>query len=534
MLRVLRSAAPALCVGAFFACFYLATAGSDLRGNGDTLLRFQTTQSIVDHFQLWVYNPDVSGPRVVTGVGGHPYEYYAPGQTLFMVPFYIFGKFVAHHLSLPYGITTLYAAWTLDLWLGALLAIAFFLMCRALDLSLRTSIILTLIFGIATPAWPDALSGLEQTQVDLFLLLAVLFGWLFVKRGMRDRRWLILSGLAAGLGFFTRYDFALFVPLLALYPALLRWRTGERRQIVGDWIAFGSGVVPFVLAIGWWDYARFGSPFDMGLKTPTFFEPPWISLPGLLVSPGKGIVWYMPEVFLLPWAARRFVRQWPSLTLLFAAIVVVTFGFYSLVLYWHGDPAWGPRYLYVALPYLILPLGTLLESWSRDPRILRLALVGLVAASAVFQASDVSVNQWRFWYRLEVAEARTSAPFLWGPTEYHYYWDVGESPILVQMDNVYQVGKLIFLGDQRYRLTAPPNGTRTSNPADFYPINTFAFWWADSFHAIMGARTRAAIAVFLAIGAAIFLGLLLCLMTLMPSRRRIVSGSSEAVSGAAS
>lgn len=507
---------PALLLGAFILSVYLLTGSSDLKHNGDTDLRYQTTQAIVDHHRLWIGHPMWLDSRVATGLGGHLYAFYAPGQAVFMIPLYIIGKAIAHHLHLPYDITTLYASRSLDLWLGAALVVMFYFMALALGYSRRTAVLLSLVFGLASTAWPDAQSALEQTQVDLFLLVAVYAVWRFVAGDMGNRAWLLAAGTAMGLCVFTRYDGILYLPIVALYPALLRWRQSGRSKIVGDWLALGLSFLPWALSILVWDTLRFGKPWLTGLHEATFGEPFWTGFLGLVVSPGKGLLWYLPLVFLLPWAFPRFARKHPSLGWLFGALIAAPVLFYSNVLYWHGDPAWGPRYLYTAVPYLILPLGVLIERWRVERPWLRAALVLLTVVSFGLQFSAVSVTQWRFWYRLEMEERHTPRPFRWGPTEYHYYWNVTQSPILMQPEDLYQVVRL-DLGDRQYEYTAQPT-TLTSNPADNYPINSLAFWWADVRHPLLGARTRAAIAA--ALGLAALLSGALLLASVWTVRRR--------------
>lgn len=514
MSRVRTSVAlSAALLAVFMLSVYLLSGSSDLQHNGDTDLRYQTTQAIVDHHRLWIAHPMWLDTRVASGLGGHLYAFYAPGQAVFMIPLYLAGKVVAHHLHLPYDVTTLYAARSLDLWLGAALVVMFFFMALAIGYTRRTSVILAVIFGLASTAWPDAQSALEQTQVDLFLLVAVYAVWRFVRGSMGNRLWLVMSGVALGLCVFTRYDEILYFPIVALYPAVLRWRGDQRGKIFKDWVALGFSFLPWGLIILAWDAMRFGKPWLTGLHEATFGEPFWTGLTGLTVSPGKGLIWYLPLVFLLPWAFPRFARWHRSLAWLFAALMLITLLFYSNVLYWHGDPAWGPRYLYTAVPYMILPIGVLIEGWYAERKWLRRALVVLVAISFVFQLSAVSVTQWRFWYRLEVAGAHTSNPFQWGAGHYHYYWNVRQSPILIQIDDVYQVVRL-DLGDRQYEDSAHPPCPSApihcpSNPADNYSINSAAFWWADIRHPILGTRTRDMIAGALAVAALLSGALLL-------------------------
>ena len=103
-------------------------------------------------------------------------------------------------------------------------------------------------------------------------------------------------------------------------------------------------------------------PIKTGIPQ-TFGEPILQGLSGLLVSPGKGIIWYMPILFVLPFVISAFYRQHRLITVFFASIVVVELLLFSNVIYWHGDPAWGPRYIYPTVPFLVLPLGIVLEKW---------------------------------------------------------------------------------------------------------------------------------------------------------------------------
>lgn len=518
-----RPALVPILLAVFFGAIYLLSGSSDLLHNGDTDLRYQTTQSIVDFHRLWIAHPMWLDTRVDLGRGGHLYAFYAPGQTVLMVPLYIFGKVVAHHLALPYDITTLYACRSLDLFLGALLAVLFFLFARSLGYPTGASTVLTLIFGLGSAAWPDAQSALEQTQVDLFLLLAVYSVWRFLASDSRNRLWLALAGCAAGVAVFTRYDAALYLPIVLLFLTIVRGRAGRYRSVPADWLVFAVCALPWVGLVGLWDVARFGSVWSTGLHEATWGEPFWRGLLGLTLSPGKGLVWYVPLVFLLPLVARPFFRRAPLLSLLFAALVATPLLFYSNLVYWHGDPAWGPRYLYTALPYVVLPLGELLVVWRTRSRRVRLLAALLVLFSLAVQTAAVSVTQWRFWYRLEAMEEQTSQPFQWGASHYHYYWTVAQSPILMQLDDVYQVARLQVLGDRRYLLVKRPTALtatrRLSNPADVYPVNTLSFWWADDRHPLLGARARAAMALALALAALGSLALL-ALQVVRPYTRR--------------
>jgi hypothetical protein len=504
-LRRSRFALPTA-LGAAIFCIYLLSASSDLRHNGDTDLRYQTTQSIVDDGRLWIAHPLWTDTRVARGLGGHLYAFYAPGQALLMAPLYVVGKVAAHHLGLPYDISTLYAARSVDLFLGALLALVFFCFAVSLGYSRRVAAVLTLIFAFATAAWPDAQSALEQTPVDLFVLIASLALWLWIKGGTRERRWLVMCGAGVGAAICTRYDAAIYLPVLAALVFGVGWHARHAlRRAVEQTAIFLLVTVPWLLAVAGWNVARFGSPFLTGLHERTFGGNPITGFLGLTVSPGKGIIWYVPIVLLLPWAFPRFAARGRYRGLLFAIMSAAPVLFFSTVLFWHGDPSWGPRYIYPALPYLTMPLGEILLAWRSRARALRTVFLALVGLSFAVQLAAVSVTPWRFWYHLEAhqQETVTSAawsgqPFRWGASHYHFYWNVRQSPVLIQFYDIYQVARLTA-GDNAYRLTGQPDPWVRSDTAAEYPVNTFDFWWNDTMHPLLSTTTRYLLALGLAL-----------------------------------
>lgn len=504
-----RAALTAFLLGTLFTSLYLVTGSADLRHNGDTLLRFQTTQSLVEQHHVWIAHPVSQDSRVVPGRGGHMYAFYAPGQAVLMAPLYVLGKAVAHHLDLSYDLTTRYATRSLDLLLGAGLVVILFFTALSLGYSLPVSALLGLIFGLATPAWPDAQSGLEQTQVDFFLLLATFAAWQSLRWDRRHLLWLALAGISAGLTVVTRYDAVLFVPLVGLFPILVRYVRAGWRAAVLDALIYSLSVVPWAVALLAWNWLRFGSLLHTGLQERTFGEPPLTGLAGLLISPGKGLIWYMPLVLVLPFVARSYYRRAGPFALFSVALVVPTLLLYANILYWHGDPAWGPRYLYAVLPYLVLPLGEVLTSWRRLSLPPQAAFSGLIGIGLLLSVSAVSVTQWRFWYRVQALEQRTvnasawtGTPFHWGSQAYHYYWVPRQSPILIQVDDLYQVLRLDVLGDRRFEFRAQPDPF-TSNPADNYPINTLNFWWADVRHPLLDRTAMYILAALLGMSALI-------------------------------
>jgi hypothetical protein len=97
----------------------------------------------------------------------------------------------------------------------------------------------------------------------------------------------------------------------------------------------------------------------------------------------------------------------------------------------------------------------------------------------------------------------------------------------MQAEDLYQVIRLNLFGDHQYLWTARPTNCANyargmhcpSNPADNYPINTLAFWWADIRHPLLGTRTRDALAFLLAAVAAGTLAVLVLALRRWPPPR---------------
>ncbi len=352
--------------------------------------------------------------------------------------------------------------------------------------------------------------------------------------------WLVAMGMATGLVFVTRVAGVIAIPLLALYLVALHWRVesrkskaesrksdvGRRTVIDGEgaphgrmralWLHFrrptfnfrllardlalyAAGVLPSLVINAAYNVARFGKPLQLEPHGDASFGfPPWLGLPDLLISPGKGLLWYTPAVLLLVLAARPFWRRCPLPAVLFALLCGGYLLFYSNVNYWHGDPAWGPRYLYATLPYLILPLGEVFARWRTYRLPLRGALVGVLAASLLVQFSAVSVSYWRSFHYVFATYPDQVDNYSWG-FNLNYFWTPEQSPLLLSLQGVADNARLYVDNAPLVRHTASVH-LGSANESCVFPVyhqatlcltdvdalrdrasfNTYAIWWLHS------------------------------------------------------
>ncbi len=480
--------------------------------NADWFIRYQVSCAIVEHNQFY-FDPYRGDGRTGPGADGHIYSQYTLGQSTAMIPFYLLGRELAGmpqtncdaKIAPPIVFLT---AKALDLVLGALLCTLFFATARLLGYARRVSLALTFLLAFGSSLWPDVLSSEEHTMESLFLLAASYAALRYTPQRRKNRVWVFIMGLAAGLVFVTRVAGVIAAPIFAIYLVLLhmRGRRGSKtpgawkRSLLRDELIFAAGVIPSIVVNGLFNALRFGKPWRFGPgNDESFGFPMWQGLLNLLLSPGKGLLWYSPVVLLLILAARPFWRRFPLPARLFTLTCGVYLLFYANVNYWHGDPAWGPRYLYATLPYLILPLGEVWRRWRGYARPVRAVLIGVLACSFLVQFSAVSVSYWRHWHYIYGYHYDQVEDHAWGQN-LHYFWLPEQSPILLSLEGIaditqkYVDGAPLLQHSEAQRLSNPDESSsfKVYGQTSIYLTdlddlnlganwNTFTMWWAHTF-----------------------------------------------------
>jgi hypothetical protein len=150
---------------------------------------------------------------------------------------------------------------------------------------------------------------------------------------------------------------------------------------------------------------------------------------------------------------------------------------YSYVTYWHGDPAWGPRYIYPIVPFLTLPLGTLLQFRGRWRSVVWLVTALVVLVSFTVQFAAVSVGEWRSWYRVISYEENRGYEWEWIAARYRYFWNVRESPLYFQLHSLYQLSYDSVFHSDKYVLIPPPEDPILDSLTTDFAVNQWYFWW---------------------------------------------------------
>lgn len=308
-----------------------------------------------------------------------PYASYGLGMSLVFLPPY----WAAQHLHRDPG------AWMMasTAVIFALTLLALFWLTMGCGATGRQGAITSLLVGFGTLLLPYAVTGLSEPAVGLGIGVG-----LAALTTARHRPLLggAVAGAAAGLTVLMRADSALLVaPILAVGVWLL---AGRRAWAV---VAYAGGILPWVLTVAAYNHVRFGAPWRLGYAVagPDLFTH---SIPsgiyGLTLSPGAGLLWYVPLVAVALAGLPRAARRMPALTAVALALLLIRFPLYAALFSWNGGGSWGPRYLTPAMPALALGTLEVVRAFPTLSAVSKLAVSAVAALSVLVQLVGAAVD----------------------------------------------------------------------------------------------------------------------------------------------
>ncbi len=370
--------------------YVLTMSGHTYSSDEETLLA--VAESLVESGSF-ALEPDFLMNYGPSGEDGQRYSRYGPATSLLIVPFLLLGQAVAVMVP-PFaeGLTVRLFVMLLPPLITASTALLLYAWLRALAYSQRVSLVVGLLYGLTSLAWPYSRSLFSEPLAALLLVLCA-YG---IRR--ESAGWWVLAGAAGAVSLTVKAQMLLALPVLALYALLVGWRGSARASLwpIGGRALLGltGTVVPLGLLLLYNAHIS-GNPLTTGYGgVPDDFNTPWqVGLYGLLLSPGRGLLWYMPVLLLgIAGMALRW-RQQGREVLLALLLLLLHLVFYSRLDYWHGAGAWGPRYLVPIVPFVLLPAAGLLATLAAWRSRLATGMVGaLVAVSFAVQLLPVLVN----------------------------------------------------------------------------------------------------------------------------------------------
>ena len=447
--------------------------------------RYQVAKSIVEKGELSIPESTFS----IRGMDGRSYSLYGLGWSILAVPFYAGGKFVGGN---PENLTLL-----LNPLIGAATVTLVFLFSIALGYSRRSSLVVAIFYGLGTLAWPMAKHPFDHIVETFFVLLSVYFMYLHISKNAIIH--LILSAICIGFAINTRLVSIFVLPALLVLMGAgcgVSWRLVDKNKIIFRKIViFMLVLLPFAVLVLFYNYYRFGSIFETGfqllaVKTGLdfFSGTPFLTcFRGFLTSPGKGFFYYSPIAIFFFFTIVPFYKKHRCTAIAFILLILSYLFFLSRNIYWHGDWAWGPRYLLTITPFVIIPITGLLDSvrWRKNNSFIKLPVYVVFTLSLLIQISAVSVHYHNYFINLQkdqnvqftAVHAEGVPPIYEPPPEIYFTWM--KSPIVSQIKEIKRIGTEI----KKYRFVELPQNATNLEKIKVLPLmNLFDFWWIYTYY----------------------------------------------------
>ncbi len=380
-----------------FMFFGLTMQGVQM--GGDALGMYLAAESLATRGSVFVRQDS----RVVLkqGRGGQWVSKYGIGQSLAETPWYLIGDVWARRdESMPDDAARYFVVSLAGPAVSAAICVFLYFIAIEMGATGAWALGIALVGGLGTMVWPYARTLFSEPLTGLCLTGAFYWHLVWRRRG----------GLAAAAGAAFMTGLAVAVkPMVAfcvlpfiVYFFVAAWRAKSdrrRRAQAAVYVVVGFAWLVVVL---WYNWARFGDVMQTGYYLGRDFDsfhkfdtPLYAGIHGLLASPGKGVFFYVPVLALSVAAWRRFAREWRGEVVVIgavaAAFVVMFAGWYC----WHGDFAWGPRFLMPVVPLMMVPLVSLWRG-EKVGQWRRLVFAAVVGLSVFVQAlgSLVSYNEY--------------------------------------------------------------------------------------------------------------------------------------------
>jgi len=342
-----------------------------------------------------------SGMYFVGEFRGHWISSYPILEPLLITPLYVFPAWWLSRQSPPpdpNGTLFVLVADTMEKLSASLIAAlsggVLFLALRRIAAPM-VSFVVALVYGLAANTWAISSQALWRQGLTELAFAFLLWALFRLPESPRAPFWV---GLALGVAAVNKHLEALLVfPFLVYFAFFFEpgaeaqarpdGPDGQPRPVSArrDWARRGKVLLLFlapVAALGGltlgYNLHFFTKTLGSGSLVP---QPFWGSLAGLLVSPSRGLLVYMPWAVFALWGAAQIWKEnlWGWGRPLVLGLVAVVAGQAGLSEQWWGGWCFGPRYLTDLLPFLacfLIPVWPRIEAG----RILRV----VVAATVVF------------------------------------------------------------------------------------------------------------------------------------------------------
>ncbi len=261
---------------------------------------------------------------------------------------------------------------------------------RELGFGSRAALLGLAAFGVASPAIVYSRGDFAQPLLAFCVIAGLLAAVRYRKSTTRGA--LIAAGGSLFLAVLTRpVEGSFLLPALAAMIApnlrLPRWQPAAYRALAIVAASYGAAVA-VTLLVNW---GRFGSALQTGYSEVSWGTPIWIGLPGVLVSPARGILWQFPLIVLAPLGLLTLWRRGERrLAWVVAGLMTLMLVNTALWVPWWGAQSWGSRLFVPALP--LAAVAAAIGAVSLRPALRRWLPLVLVAGGILWAIPGTVTN----------------------------------------------------------------------------------------------------------------------------------------------
>lgn len=374
----------------FFLSVYALTGQGSIQ-SADGKIMYLLTQAMVENqsvsFSEQVTLADSPGPQ---------YSKYGLGMSVLAVPFYLLGKVLSFLLGIEPSLATQFCVSMINSIITALSCLMVFRFAvERFNFSLRTGWLLSLGFGLSTIAWHYSEDFMSEPAATLFLLLSVYF--VTAVDPAQRKRDLVWAGTFLALAVFCRLAVLVALPGFIFYQWMVWSQSKEKnvKELVMDLVRPAIPVIAVLVIVMIYNFLRFENPLETGYEK--FTGRFWVGLLGILFSSGKSLFLFNPLTVLGCLAFVNLIKEQRKTAFLFGWLVMSHLILFSSWYSWQGGMGWGPRFMLVILPYLILPVGFLLRE---HKHVIKAPFLAAIVLGIVIQLPSVTVNIARYYYEM--------------------------------------------------------------------------------------------------------------------------------------
>lgn len=388
-------------LGLLFCLFMLAMSREPPWADAHVV--YETTAALVNHGDPAIQLN--AAPYFFVMHNGKKYGIASIGNAIALIPSYLTYKALSAASFLPdrpiFALTSHLSSALLMAWAGVI----FYGLCLRRGADRGMALLLALALCVTTICFCYARSPYSEALQTVALLLVV--ERTFAVGDKMTMRGAAGLGAAAGMLLASKLVYVTVLPgciLYLVYHHLYATRTRDLQRFVRGAAVALAVFTPFVALCCWHNWVKTGSPLHSGYRGVLFNGDLFAALYGFLLSTGKGMFFYSPPLVLgllgLPTAWRRFRGE----TLLLLSIVGLVLLFSGKFRLWHGDYAWGPRYMVSLTPLIFLcALPWLPEALARGRRLLRRTAFATLLAVGLWVQFLGSALYWDHYLRIMIS-----------------------------------------------------------------------------------------------------------------------------------